>query len=75
MVNHLEVIIWSIHKYVFSFPKRHFKLGKLRKIMETKDLKILNNVKTLLLLSPFKSALQEYHPLNLLNMALDNPMN
>jgi hypothetical protein len=76
MVNHLKVTILSIHKYVFSFPKRHLELGKLGEIMETKDLMILNNVKTLLMfmLNPFKWALQD-HPLYLLNMALDNPMN
>ncbi len=47
---------------------------KLGEIIETKGLKILNNVKThwISMLSPFKWMLQEYHPL-LLKMAFDNP--
>jgi hypothetical protein len=46
----------SLYKYFSSFPKRHLELAKLREIMETKGLKILNNVKThwISMLSPFK---------------------
>jgi hypothetical protein len=45
----LIILKWSCNwlwKHFFNYPKRHLKLAKLREIMETKGLKILNNVKT-----------------------------
>ncbi len=74
MVNHLEVVMQSLYKYFSSSPMRHLELAKLGDIMETKGLKILNNVKThwISMLSPFKWVLQKYRPL-LLKMALDSP--
>jgi hypothetical protein len=46
MVNHLEGVMISLYKYFFNFPKRNLELVKLEETMETKGLKILNNVKT-----------------------------
>jgi hypothetical protein len=46
MVNYLEGIMVSFHKYFFIFSKSHLELAKLGEIMETKGLKILNNVQT-----------------------------
>ncbi len=58
------------------FPKKHLELAKVGEILETKNLKILNNVKTLWvsMLTPFKRVLQKYCPL-LLKMAFDSPTN
>jgi hypothetical protein len=47
MVDHLETIMQSLYEHFSSSPKRHLELTKLRGFMETKCLKILNNIKTL----------------------------
>jgi len=47
VVDRLETIMQSLYEYFSNSPKRHLELAKLRGFMETKCLKILNNIKTL----------------------------
>jgi hypothetical protein len=46
VVNYLKGVMVSFHKYLSTFSNRHLELVKLGEIMETKDLKVLNNVQT-----------------------------
>ncbi len=65
IVNHLERTLYSLYKCFSNSPKKHLELVKVGEILETKNLKILTNVKTpwIFILTPFKRVLQEYCPL------------
>jgi hypothetical protein len=44
MVSKLEDLFQSLYGYFFNSPKCHLEFTKLVEIVETKDLKILQNV-------------------------------
>jgi hypothetical protein len=65
VVSKIESLCKNIHNYFSHSPKRHLEFTKLAEIVETKGLKILNNVKTrwISLLEPLKRVLGEYKTL------------
>jgi hypothetical protein len=65
VVSKIESLCKYIHSYFSHSPKRHLEFTKLAEIVETKGLKILNNVKTrwISLLEPLKRVLGEYKTL------------
>jgi hypothetical protein len=65
MVSRIEILLAALHMYFSKSPKRHLELQKLVELLETKDRKILQNVKTrwISMLSPLKRVLSEYHTL------------
>jgi hypothetical protein len=65
VVNKIESLCKNIHSYFSHSPKRHLEFTKLAEIVETKGLKILNNVKTrwISLLEPLKRVLGKYKTL------------
>ncbi len=65
IVNHLERTLYSLYKCFSNFKKIKMERAKVGEILETKNLKILTNVKTpsIFILTPFKRVLQEYYPL------------
>jgi hypothetical protein len=59
----------SIYIYLSFSPKRYFDQCKLAKLLDTKDNKLLHNLKTrwMSMLFPTKKVLEEYKPL-IMNM-------
>ena len=62
MVARIETLLIVLYKYFNKSPKRHLELQKLAELLESKDRKILQNVKTMWIsmLSPLKRVLLEY---------------
>jgi hypothetical protein len=65
VIQKIENILHVLHKYFARSPKRHIEFTKLTEVMETKDLKILRDVKTrwLSMVSPLKRVMSEYRTL------------
>jgi len=76
MVNKLEGLFHTLYIYFFKSPKRHLKFTKLVKLMETKGVKILKNVKTcwISMLFLVQCVMVEYITL-LMKMTFDVPIN
>ena len=72
-MSRIEGLLKSSHAYFKHSPKRHLEFVKLAKLMETKGLKLLKNVKTrwVSLIEPLRCILQEYIVL-LAKMKVDN---
>ena len=65
MISTIEKLFKKLYSYFSKSPKRHFKLEKLSELLQLKEGKILNNVKTrwISMLSPLRRVLSEYHVL------------
>ena len=65
LVSKIESLCKSMHSYFLHLPKWHLEFTKLTEIVETKGLKIMNNVKTrwISLLEPLKYVLDKYKTL------------
>jgi hypothetical protein len=62
MISRLENLLVALHKYFSKSPKRHLALEKLSELLQTKDGKILRQVKTRWIssLEPMKCVLSKY---------------
>ena len=73
IMNRIEDLLKSSHAYFKHSPKWHLEFVKLAKLMETKGLKLLKNVKTrwVSLIEPLRRILQDYR-VPLAKMKADN---
>jgi hypothetical protein len=76
LVIHFKHLLQNLHNYFAHSPKRHLKFTKLVEILEMKENKIFQNVKTrwISMLSLAKRVIDRYKIL-LVKMVLDNPTN
>jgi hypothetical protein len=65
LVTKLESLLQTTYTYYYSSPKKHLEHGSLAKLLETKGLKLLHNVKAkwISMLSLMKRVLAEYKTL------------
>jgi len=65
LVTKLKNLLQTTHTYYYSSPKRHLEHGNLAKLLETKGLKLLHNVKAMWIsmLSLMKRLFVEYQTL------------
>jgi len=73
LVIHLEHLLQTLHNYFAHSPKRHLEFTKLVEMLETKENKIIWNVKArwISMLSPAKRLMAKYKTL-IVKMTLNN---
>jgi hypothetical protein len=73
VINKIENVLQSLNAYFGSSPKRHLEFQKLAKLLHTKELKMIKQVKTrwLSMLSPLQRVMSEYRTI-VAKLAEDN---
>ena len=73
VVARIEEMLGSLYAFFAHSPKRHLEFVKLAEVMQSKGLKILNNIQTrwINMLSPVVRVMNEYRVL-LVKMSMDS---